>query len=314
MQTDEQVDQRVQHLMKNLGLDHIADTVVGDDNLWGISGQKRRVTVGEMMLDASCSCMCCENITNGLSSTDSTQLIQKFGDACHDWVYAGFISLLQPSDEMVELFDKLLVLMSHGELAYFGPVDRNVLRQIFLGNKADDPTGDTWSLCDLVLKHSLGNSPEEEEALVRLNASSDVAKDVMTELSLLRTNAPPARERDINTILPNKKYPTIGWYQFKILLARRVKLINLKRRQNTDLSRDQNSIRDRSLEFSPKSWFRYAFLKILWLSLFENGRQQQSDRPPSNPIWKSFSFFLLPLYESHGWIIVMSHFQSHRLT
>jgi hypothetical protein len=29
-----------------------------------------------------------------------------------------------------------------------------------------------------------------------------------------------------------------------------------KRRQKIDLGRDQNSIRDRSLEFSPKSWFR----------------------------------------------------------
>ena len=43
----------------------------------GISGgQKRRVTVGEMLLDKSCEFICLENITDGLSSTDSVHLIQ----------------------------------------------------------------------------------------------------------------------------------------------------------------------------------------------------------------------------------------------
>ena len=228
MQTDEQIDERVDRLMKNLGLNHVADTVVGDENLRGISGgQKRRVTVGEMMIDASCSFMCLENITDGLSSTDSSQLIQSFRDACHDSGHAAFISLLQPSDKMVELFDKILVLSSHGELTYFGPAERNVLRQIFLGNKANDPNEDNGSICDLVLQHSLGDSSgDDEAALILRNAKSENAKAILGELAELRSNAPPARDRDINTILPDKEYPNSGWYQFKILAGRRVKLIN----------------------------------------------------------------------------------------
>jgi ABC-type multidrug transport system ATPase subunit len=67
--------QDVLNLMTTLGLDHVADTVVGDENLRGISGgQKRRVTVGEM-LDPNCRFICMENITDGLSSTDSVKLI-----------------------------------------------------------------------------------------------------------------------------------------------------------------------------------------------------------------------------------------------
>lgn len=47
------VDDKVDQLMDALGLTNVADTVVGDENLRGISGgQKRRVTVGEMMLDS----------------------------------------------------------------------------------------------------------------------------------------------------------------------------------------------------------------------------------------------------------------------
>ena len=71
------ISQDVQSLMVGLGLDHVADTVVGDENLRGISGgQKRRVTVGEMMLDKDCKFVCFENITDGLSSNDSVKLIR----------------------------------------------------------------------------------------------------------------------------------------------------------------------------------------------------------------------------------------------
>ena len=38
--------------------------------------RKRRVTVGEMILDSNCKYVCLENITDGLSSTDSVKLIQ----------------------------------------------------------------------------------------------------------------------------------------------------------------------------------------------------------------------------------------------
>lgn len=71
------IEQDVNELLVSLGLDHVADTVVGDENLRGISGgQKRRVTVGEMILDKNCKYVCLENITDGLSSTDSVKLIQ----------------------------------------------------------------------------------------------------------------------------------------------------------------------------------------------------------------------------------------------
>jgi ABC-type multidrug transport system ATPase subunit len=69
------ITQGVTKLLTTLGLEHVADTIVGDENIRGISGgQKRRVTVGEM-LSPHCSFICMENITDGLSSTDSVKLI-----------------------------------------------------------------------------------------------------------------------------------------------------------------------------------------------------------------------------------------------
>lgn len=63
--------ERVDQLMKALGIDHVADTVVGDENLRGISGgQKRRVTVGEMLLNPEAKCFGLENITDGRTFMD----------------------------------------------------------------------------------------------------------------------------------------------------------------------------------------------------------------------------------------------------
>ena len=60
------VNERVDHMLEILGISHVADTVVGDDNLRGISGgQKRRVTVGEMLLNPDAAFLGLENITDG---------------------------------------------------------------------------------------------------------------------------------------------------------------------------------------------------------------------------------------------------------
>ena len=82
----EDIEHDVHKLMVGLGLDHVADTVVGDENLRGISGgQKRRVTVGEMLLDRTCKFICMENITDGLSSSDSVKLIRDLANvSCTD--------------------------------------------------------------------------------------------------------------------------------------------------------------------------------------------------------------------------------------
>lgn len=219
------LEERVQYVMEALGLDHVADTVVGDENLRGISGgQKRRVTVGEMLFDPNATFFCLENITDGLASTDSLSLIQRLSLYSHQGNRAGFISLLQPSDEMVKCFDKLLVLTSHGELAYFGPVDRSLLRDVFLGPNVD-PAEDAGSICDLVLKHSLTTSFYKEDAVVKRFATSAMHDDLVKSLSNIRSSAPPARERDVDALLPDKKYSTSRWYQFYIISARRLKLI-----------------------------------------------------------------------------------------
>ena len=56
-----------------------------------------------------------DNITDGLALTDSFSLIQQISAACKKAHLASIITLLQPSDEIIQLFDKLLVLSSKSD-------------------------------------------------------------------------------------------------------------------------------------------------------------------------------------------------------
>ena len=211
----------VDSLMKILGLDHVADTVVGDENLRGISGgQKRRVTVGEMMLDRLSKFCMMENITDGLSSNDSKKLIQDLADGCRKNGMSAFISLLQPSDEMVEKFDKLLILSSGGDMLYFGECDRDLLRSIFLS--PDNPDGDKGSIADLVLQASLDKTCEEENAIKRRFEESSAAARLMADISKLRRTS--AKGMGVEDLLP-RDYPNSFGYRFKVISERRMKLI-----------------------------------------------------------------------------------------
>jgi ABC-type multidrug transport system ATPase subunit len=116
-----------QYTMEMLGLAHVADTFVGDSNVRGISGgQRRRVTVGEMLQSIpSVSIMCADEISNGLDSRSTFAIINFLSDLCRINQRTRVISLLQPSPETFSLFDEVIVL-AEGYIIYVGPIDRVV--------------------------------------------------------------------------------------------------------------------------------------------------------------------------------------------
>jgi hypothetical protein len=153
-----------------------------------------------------------------LASTDSYSILSLLKAACASLKVAAVISLLQPSDDMVALFDKILVLNPHGEMAYFGRVDRVLLRQVFWGEGEKDE----GSICDLVL--ALKDDFQQDAVLKRYHGST-VHQEMVLELDDIRAKAPPARNRDIRIFLPDTKYASHWWYQFQIIDARRLKLV-----------------------------------------------------------------------------------------
>ena len=118
-----------------LGLDHVRDTYVGDDIVRGVSGgQRRRVTCGEMMMDA-CPITCGDEISNGLDASSTFEIIEILMYMTQRMRKIRVISLLQPSPETVSLFDEI-ILLAEGNLLYSGPIGKVEEYFVDLGYKA----------------------------------------------------------------------------------------------------------------------------------------------------------------------------------
>ncbi|XP_063936487.1 ABC transporter G family member 32-like [Daucus carota subsp. sativus] len=117
---DQRTSLVVEYIMKMLGLDMCADTLVGDEMRKGISGgQMKRLTTGEMLMGAS-RVLFMDEISTGLDSSTTHQIIKYLRHATQALDGTTVISLLQPDPETYELFDDI-ILLSEGQIVYQGP-------------------------------------------------------------------------------------------------------------------------------------------------------------------------------------------------
>ncbi|CAK8535728.1 unnamed protein product [Lathyrus sativus] len=108
------------YILKILGLDICADTMVGDEMLRGISGgQRKRVTTGEMLVGPA-NALFMDEISTGLDSSTTFQIASSLRQYVHILNGTAVISLLQPAPETYDLFDDI-ILISDGQIVYHGP-------------------------------------------------------------------------------------------------------------------------------------------------------------------------------------------------
>ncbi|CAN6442098.1 unnamed protein product [Victoria cruziana] len=116
----EQTGLVTEYIMKILGLNICADTIVGDEMLRGISGgQKKRLTTGELLVGPA-RVLFMDDISTGLDSATTYQIIKYLQHSTHALDGTTMISLLQPAPETYELFDDI-ILISEGHIVYQGP-------------------------------------------------------------------------------------------------------------------------------------------------------------------------------------------------
>ncbi|TYH50673.1 hypothetical protein ES332_D10G222300v1 [Gossypium tomentosum] len=116
------------YILKILGLDNCADTMVGDAIRRGISGgEKKRLTTGEMIVGPT-KVLFMDEISNGLDSSTSFQVVSCIQHLVHHTDATALISLLQPAPEIFDLFDDV-ILMAEGKVVYHGP--RTYIRKFF---------------------------------------------------------------------------------------------------------------------------------------------------------------------------------------
>ncbi|GAA0166134.1 ATP-binding cassette [Lithospermum erythrorhizon] len=128
------------YVLKLLGLEVCADTMVGDEMFRGISGgQKKRVTTGELLVGPA-SALFMDEISTGLDSSTTYSIVNSLRQYVHILKGTAFISLLQPAPETYNLFDDI-VLIADGQIVYQGARE-NVL-EFFesMGFKCPDRKG-----------------------------------------------------------------------------------------------------------------------------------------------------------------------------
>ncbi|KAJ4718272.1 Pleiotropic drug resistance ABC transporter [Melia azedarach] len=108
------------YVLKVLGLEVCADTLVGDEMLRGISGgQRKRVTTGEMLVGPA-KALFMDEISTGLDSSTTFNIVNSLRQNVHILNGTALISLLQPAPETYDLFDDI-ILLSDGQMVYQGP-------------------------------------------------------------------------------------------------------------------------------------------------------------------------------------------------
>ncbi|WCJ30205.1 ABC transporter G family member 39 [Euphorbia peplus] len=113
------------YIIKILGLEKCADTMVGDEMRRGISGgEKKRLTIGEMLVGPT-RLLLMDEISTGLDSSTTFQIVNSLRQSIHLLNGTALISLLQPAPETYDLFDDI-ILLSDGQIVYQGPRE-NVL-------------------------------------------------------------------------------------------------------------------------------------------------------------------------------------------
>ncbi|XP_019263263.1 PREDICTED: pleiotropic drug resistance protein 1-like isoform X2 [Nicotiana attenuata] len=108
------------YVLKLLGLDICADSMVGDEMIRGISGgQKKRVTTGEMFVGPS-KALFMDEISTGLDSSTTYSIVNSLRHSVQILNGTTLVSLLQPAPETYDLFDDI-ILLSDGQIVYQGP-------------------------------------------------------------------------------------------------------------------------------------------------------------------------------------------------
>lgn len=111
---------KINSVMQILGIDHVKDTIVGNAAIRGVSGgQRRRVSIGEMMMGKA-RLICGDEITTGLDSQTTFEITRALKISAKHLGLTIALSLLQPPPESFALFDNV-VLLDKGTVAYHGP-------------------------------------------------------------------------------------------------------------------------------------------------------------------------------------------------
>ena len=119
--SDEQVDELVQATLRDLGLEHVQDSLVGGPQRRGVSGGERKRCSIASELVIRPSLLFLDEPTSGLDSSSSLSLMQTLQSLARTAGHSIVTVIHQPRTEIFNHYLDHLVLLSKGRMVYQGP-------------------------------------------------------------------------------------------------------------------------------------------------------------------------------------------------
>ncbi|KAB2576650.1 ABC transporter G family member 11 [Lasiodiplodia theobromae] len=169
-------------LLKMFNIEHTKNTIVGNPFVRGVSGgERKRVSIAEMMITNACICSW-DNSTRGLDASTALDYAKSLRILTDIHQVTTFVSLYQASESIYKVFDKVMVIDS-GRCVYYGAA--NEARAYFEGlgflEKPRQTTPDYLTGCtdpferEFKPGHSADNVPSTPEGLAEAYKKSDIA-------------------------------------------------------------------------------------------------------------------------------------------
>ena len=125
MRRSEYVQYVLDAILKMFGIEHTANTVVGNDVVRGVSGgERKRVSIAETLVTRA-SVMCWDNSTCGLDATTAVDYVKSLRIITDLTGGTSIATLYQAGEGIYELFDKVC-LIDEGHCIYYGPANEAV--------------------------------------------------------------------------------------------------------------------------------------------------------------------------------------------
>ncbi|KAK2387549.1 ABC-2 type transporter family protein [Trifolium repens] len=120
--TPKERELRVENLMQELGLFHVQDSFVGDEENRGVSGgERKRVSIGVDMIHNP-PILVLDEPTSGLDSTSALHVIELLSSMVKSKQRIVILSIHQPSYRILQYISKFLIL-SHGSVVHNGSLE-----------------------------------------------------------------------------------------------------------------------------------------------------------------------------------------------
>jgi ABC-type multidrug transport system ATPase subunit/ABC-type multidrug transport system permease subunit len=216
-----EIEERVDELLKMMGLSHIQESLVGDQTRKGISGgQAKRLSIA-VEIAALPDLIFLDEPTSGLDSTMALEVmsvVRRLADQNRTCI----ATIHQPSPEVFDLFDKVILLCA-GKLVYNGPSKAVV--EYFTGpglnyffDEGQNPAEFIIDVGEGIIKPRNALEPLTIEELHQQYLNSRFRHISPSEDLLAK--AKQSHDEFVSQSSGQRRHATTSWTQFRILTRR----------------------------------------------------------------------------------------------